>query len=102
MKDKIKEALIAATDEIFFEWETKLHVVSGDNSPMMVYRFDELIDQLAEQMELILQEQPKLGIAKLEMLDGTEINLAKTELGCDMVLKLAEVEKYLREREVIQ
>ncbi len=98
MKDKIKKALIEATDEIFLEAQAKLHIVSGDNSPMMVYRFDELIEQLAEQMDCMLQEQPKLGIAKLEMLDGTEINLAKTELGCDIVLKLAEVEKYLRER----
>ena len=98
MRDKIKEQLIAATDEIFLEWQAKLHVVSGDNSPMTVYKFDELIDQLVEQMELMLFEQPKLGIAEIKMLDGTEINLTKMELGCDMVLKLAEVEKYLRER----
>lgn len=101
MKDKIKKALIEATDEIFLEAQAQLHIVSGDNSPMMVYRFDELIEQLAEQMDCMLQEQPKLGIAKLEMLDGTEVDLSKMSLGYDETQKLVEVEQYLREKEII-
>lgn len=101
MKEKIKEALIAATDEIFLEWQVKLHVVSGDVDPMIAKTFDEMLDQVAGQMVYILKVQPKLGVVKLEMLDGQIVDLSNADINCDVVMKLAEVEKYLREKEMI-
>lgn len=101
MKDKIKEQLIAATDEIFLEWQAKLHVTSGDIAPLVAFRFDEEIEELAQTMENILKAQPKLGITKLQMLDGTEVDLSKMSLGYDETQKLVEVEQYLREKEII-
>ncbi len=101
MKEKIKEALIAATDEIFLEWQAKLHVVSGDVEPLVSVEFDSMLDKVADQMVEILNHQPKLGIVKLEMTDGQIVDLSKESLGCDMVLKLSEVENYLKEKDLI-
>lgn len=101
MKEKIKEALFNACDEIFLEWQAKLHIVSGDNTPLNVLFYDEIIDKLAEHMMCMLKEQPKLGITKLEMLDGQVADLSKVSMGPDMIKKLAEVEKYLRSKEII-
>ena len=101
MKEKIKEALVAATDEIFLEWQVKLHVVSGDADPITVSNFDTFLDKLAEMMVAILEQQPKLGVIKLGMEDGQIVDLVNADLGCDIILKLAEVERYLREKEMI-
>lgn len=101
MKEKIKEQLIAATDEIFLEWSAKLHVTSGDIEPLVAFRFDTEIEKLAQTMENILEAQPKLGITKLQMLDGTEVDLSKMSLGYDETQKLVEIERYLREKEII-
>lgn len=101
MKEKIKEALIAATDEIFLEWQAKLHVVSGDVEPLVSVEFDSMLDKVSDQMVSILNNQPKLGVVKLEMLDGQIVDLSKESLACDMILKLSEVENYLREKELI-
>lgn len=102
MKDKIKEQIKAAMDEIFLDWQAKLHVISGDVSPELAIIFDEKVDKLACLISIIIADQPRLGITKFTMLDGTEINLSKVELGYDEVQKLAEVERYLREKEIIQ
>ena len=101
MKNKIKEQLIAARDEIFLEWQAKLHVVSGDVDPLVSLRFDKEINELAETMETILEAQPKLGIDYLGLFNGIEVTLKNVELSEEMVQKLAEVEKYLREKEII-
>ncbi len=101
MEEKIKEALVAATDEIFLEWQDKLHVVSGDNEPWVVHIFNQMIDKLANQMAEMLKQQPKLGVIKLEMMDGQIVDLSNENLGCDIIQKLADVEKYLREKEMI-
>lgn len=96
MEEKIKEQLINATDEIFLEWQSKLHIISGDCDPLVSYGFYELIDQLAKQMVFILENQPKLNISKLTMIDGSEINLSDINLGYDIVQKLVDVEQYLK------
>ena len=101
MKEEIKEALVAATDKVFLEWQIKLHVVSGDIEPWIAMNFDDMLDKLAEQMVEILKRQPKLGVTKLEMLDGQVVDISNADLGPDIILKLADVEKYLREKEMI-
>ena len=101
MEEEIKKALVDATDEIFLNWQVKLHVVSGDVDPLTAVAFDLLLDNVTEKMVEILKHQPKLGVVKLEMLDGKVVDLSKAEIGCDIILKLADVEKYLREKEMI-
>ena len=101
MKEEIKKALVDATDEIFLKWQIKLHVVSGDIEPWTAINFDDMLDKVAEQMVEILKQQPKLGVTKLEMLDGQVVDLSNADLGSDIMLKLADVEKYLREKEMI-
>lgn len=101
MKEKIKEALRSATDDIFLEWQAKLHIISGDVEPLMCCHFDTLLDELSKQMVSMINEMPKLGITHIELLDGRIINLSDKNLGYDEVQKLAEVEKALREKEII-
>lgn len=101
MKEEIKKALVDATDEIFLKWQIKLHVVSGDIEPWTAINFDDMLDKVAGQMVEILKQQPKLGVTKLEMLDGQIVDLSNADLGSDIILKLADVEKYLREKEMI-
>lgn len=101
MKEEIKEALVAATDEIFLKWQTKLHVISGDVNPLVAYDFDETLNKLAGQMVEILNHQPKLGVVKLEMMDGQIVDLSDVDMGYDIIFKLADVVEYLRERELI-
>ena len=101
MKEDIKKALIDATDEIFLKWQAKLHVVSGDIDPWSQINFDNTLDKIAFQMVEILNQQPKLGVVKLEMLDGQIVDLSNADMSCDIVIKLADVEKYLSEKELI-
>lgn len=101
MKEEIKEALVAATDEIFLKWQTKLHVISGDVDPWIAISFDDMLDKVAEKMIEILKQQPKLGVTKLEMLDGQIVDLSNVDMGYDIVRKFADIEEYLRERELI-
>ena len=101
MKEDIKEALIDATDKIFLKWQAKLHVVSGDIDPWSQINLDNTLDKAADQMVEILNKQPKLGVVKLEMLDGQIVDLSNADISNDTVIKLADIEKYLREKELI-
>ena len=101
MKEDIKNALVNVIDEIFLEWQAKLHVVSGDIEPLDAMRFDDLLDKVAEQMVEILNKQPKLGVVKIEMMDGQIVDLSKINIGCDIIQKLSDVEMYLREKQLV-
>lgn len=69
MREKILESLRAATDEIFLEWQAKLHVTSGDVSPWNGQLFDEALERLTEVMVDIINNQPKLKITDIGMGD---------------------------------
>lgn len=69
MKGKIKELLVATTDEIFLEWQSKLHITSGDNDPWDVMVFNHTLDQLTDLMVDMLNKQPKLKITDIGMGD---------------------------------
>ena len=69
MKEKILEDLRAATDEIFLEWQAKLHVTSGDVSPMNGLAFDQALERLTDVMVEIINNQPKLKITDVGMGD---------------------------------
>lgn len=69
MKEKILEDLRAATDEIFLEWQAKLHVTSGDVNPWNAISLDEALERLTEVMIEIINNQPKLKITDIGMGD---------------------------------
>lgn len=69
MKEKILEDLRAATDEIFLEWQAKLHVTSGDVNPWNGMVFEQTLEHLTEIMVDILNNQPKLKITDIGMGD---------------------------------
>lgn len=69
MIESIKKALHDATDEIFLEWQSKLHITSGDNDPWDVMVFNHTLDQLTDLMVDMLNKQPKLKITDIGMGD---------------------------------
>lgn len=77
MEEAIYEALIAATDEIFLEWQAKLHVISSDVDPITVAEFTCDVTSLANVMCRMLEAQPKLDIASITMADGTVYNASE-------------------------
>ena len=81
MKEKIKELLVVATDEIFLEWQAKLHVTSGDNDPWDVMVFNRTLDQLTDLMVDMLNKQPKLKITDIGMGD---VSYPTSELAKDL------------------
>ena len=101
MKEGIKEALVDAASEIFHKRQIELHIVSGDIDPWSQISLDNTLDKAADQMVEILNKQPKLGVVKLEMLDGQIVDLSNADISNDIVIKLADIEKYLREKELI-
>lgn len=67
MKEEIVKALRDAVDEIFLEWQAKLHITSGDISPQQAMCYEEELDRLAELIKSILEMQPKVRITSVLM-----------------------------------
>ena len=70
MKDEIIKELIDATDDIFLKYQSKMHVISGDVSPLQQQKFDLAIEHLAERIVDILESQPKLAISSITTNEG--------------------------------
>lgn len=70
MKEEIIKMLTDSTDEIFLTFQSKLHVTSGDVSPLQQQKFDLAIEHLAERIVDILESQPKLAISSITTNEG--------------------------------
>lgn len=57
MNEKVRELLEEKVNEIFCEMQNELHIESGDISPLMSLRLDEDMDNLADIITNILNEQ---------------------------------------------
>lgn len=97
MKEKILEDLRAATDEIFLEWQAKLHVMSGDVSPMNGLAFDQALERLTDVMVDIINNQPKLDIANVVMKDGTVYDADKLADSYEVFQALMTVRDHIKE-----
>ena len=97
MKDEIMKALEDATDEIFLEYQNKLHVLSGDISPIASDIFYEALGKLADAMVMILEAQPKLEIESVKMQDGTVYDASKLADDYETFLELRKLQEYINE-----
>ena len=98
MKEDITKALTDATDEIFLEWQAKLHVISGDITPDMSLLFDNQIERLTDTIVNILEKQPKLGITNVWI---NNRNYDAKELADDheTLLALRKIQEKIEEKE---
>jgi len=98
MKNEIIKALTDATDEIFLEWQAKLHVISGDIAPDMSLLFDNQIERLTDTIVNILEKQPKLGITNVWL---NNRNYDAKELADDheTLLALKKIQEKIEEKE---
>ena len=98
MREEIIKALTDATDEIFLEWQAKLHVISGDITPDMSLLFDNQIERLTDTIVNILEKQPKLGITNVWI---NNRNYDAKELADDheTLLALKKIQEKIEEKE---
>ena len=97
MIESIKKALHDATDEIFLEWQAKLHVVSGDITPFASLELDNTIEKLAKIMADVIETQPKLKITDIGMGD---VSYPADELANDyeVFLALKTIQEHIKEQ----
>lgn len=65
MEKQIEETLTAAVDDIFLTYQAKLHVISGDITPMDSVALESRIAELAVLIKSILDYERKLSITNI-------------------------------------